>query len=775
MRRNLPPELKLLVRRTLALLGEQIRVEFGASTYRSIETIRREMAGLRNQSLDKSIPVLSRRRTKFKNTSSSERHEIAQSFTLMMELMNACENAYRSHRLLDQDLEPATEGAEEIIFVVTAHPTESRFTATIPILKKVQRLLRDALETDFESVESDLSVYLRLLLRLPLAPSEAPTPEDEAEHLYRWILDPEMLDTILSRPSLRRRVRFRAWAGGDKDGHPGIDERAMLNSLGLSRRWILNYLRRTLSEAEVLLRGASFFDLSLWKSFYAELLALDELKGGDALRCVATQEALAREVARLKSELGFSLAPLERLSVVSELFPKWVVPLELREASEVLESICRSPKIASSGEAIVRMLRCLGSLCDASSTRDYVQAWIVSMVRDERDLSYAERIQLELWGELRLTVVPLFETRDALERAPQIVAKFLDGSSAYRQALVSMWRNRFEMMLGYSDSSKESGVLASRVLVAQAMRELEALLNRRNVTPVFFHGTGGSVARGGGTIEEQMAVWTPAARRIYKVTVQGEMVARTFATLEHFLRHLQNIDRSSLSLRRKKQPLKPIDATLKKLALANAAAYAQTVDSPQFLSQVERATIYPFLHTLKMGSRPSKRNGLSKVTDLRAIPWVLCWTQNRVLFPNWWGLVEAWKTLNVAEQKHLAKIAASDPLWSTYLKQLGFTLAKVDFAPWFAQLGRLGIKDPELLSWRADFASNFDHTRRLLGKLSGSREMLWFRPWLKESIHLRRTMIYPLNLLQDVAEEESDEALLRLTVTGIASGMLTSG
>ncbi|MEO5666681.1 MAG: phosphoenolpyruvate carboxylase [Bdellovibrionota bacterium] len=774
MRKNLPPELKLLVNKTLALLGEEIAHEFGAASYREIEKIRREMAGLRNFSPAKAIPVLARRRATLKKTAFEERHRIAQSFTLMMELMNACENAYRSHRLIDQNFENTVEGAEEIILVVTAHPTESRYTATIPVFKKLQRLLRVALETDFPSVREELRIYVRLLLILPLAPSVAPTPEDEAEHLYRWVLDPEILDTVLDRDSLLRRVRFRAWSGGDKDGHPGIDEKVMLHSLSLSRRKILNYLRVALADAEVLLRGAAFFDGDKWKTFYIRLESLEVVSEGDALRCSRVQDDVLAEAQRLLKELRFDIVPLKRIVSLSELFPKWVVPLELRESSDIVESIAKSASPAASGEAIVRMLKALAEVSSPECIRAYVQSWILSQVRNTHDLSHAEKIQVALWGECRLPIVSLFENRAALETAPEIIEGFLDSSPQYVEKLRTQWKSRYEMMLGYSDSAKESGVLASRVLVATAMRKLEAALIKRKIVPIFFHGSGGSIERGGGTVEEQMAVWTPGARRIYKVTVQGEMVARSFASSEHFQRYVQNIDRSSRSLVRKTS-VAGIDTVLTKLAMKNAGNYAATVDSPEFLSRVERATIYPFLHTLKIGSRPSKRSGLSKVTDLRAIPWVLCWTQNRVLFPTWWGLAEAWDSLTATEKQKLQKIATTDPLWSTYLKQLGFTLAKVDFAPWFTQLERLGKTDAGLLEWKVDFERRFGETRKLLGRLVKSKELLWFRPWLQESIHLRRTMIYPLNLLQDLAEEESDESLLRLTVTGIASGMLTSG
>ncbi len=357
-RRHLPAALKETVRKTLAVLGEEISQHYGKECYREVESLRREMALLRSVGLEASTQKLRSCRSRLKQMNSKRRIEVAQSFALMMELMNACENAYRSYRL-SQDSQKASQdrirGAEEIVFVVTAHPTEARATATIPLFKKVQHLLKRTFSEGFESIAEELRPYIRLLLVVPLAPSETPTPEDEAEHLYRWILDPELLDTVLTRPDLASRVRFRAWAGGDKDGHPGINASVMLNSLSLSRGLIVAYLKRNLAECETLLKGAEFFDRPQWKSFYDRLDALSLVSPGDALRCRALQGELGSELARLRSHLGFDVLPFQKIAALSELFPCWVVPLELRESSDVLERVARSSDPSTSEEAIVGM------------------------------------------------------------------------------------------------------------------------------------------------------------------------------------------------------------------------------------------------------------------------------------------------------------------------------------------------------------------------------------------------------------------------------------
>lgn len=783
MTKDLPSELRALVRKTTSILGQEIQTCFGKSCYQEVEAARKSMAILRSKNVETTLKDLRTWRKKFKSDSKERRFELAQSFALLMELTNVCENAYRSFRL--ESREWNFGGAEEIVFVVTAHPTEARNPATVRLFRQLQKLLKKALEKDYASVEDEIRFLVRILLKTPLAPLEKPTPQDEAEHLYRWILDEDLIKCLVDRKELRERVRFRAWVGGDKDGHPGVNESVMRDSLSLSRKEVLRFVRKCIDEAWELLRGVD----SEWRreieSLKARTRDLERVSEGDEGRVLRFQADVERLYLDSQKRLNFEVPCLRRLTQVKCLFPMWLVPLEFRESSDVIEALAKAPSLRL-GESdlelsIFNMLKSLRQICPGAGIRHYVQSWVISMVRDEHDLAYAEQLQRKAFdGELWLPIVPLLETRDALENASQIISRFLDLSPSYLKSLNSIWRGRYEVMLGYSDSAKESGVFASRVLISEAMNSLERLLLKRKLRPVFFHGTGGSIARGGGPVDEQMAWWPPSARKIFKVTIQGEMVARNFASQEHLLRYLSKIDESCRGL--KKQSVnnwkrsKELDQVLSKFAQANANVYEAKVASEFFLQGVEKTTLYPFLHTLKIGSRPAKRKGLSKVQDLRAIPWVLYWTQARVLFPEWWGVVAAWKSLDLKEQSLFKKQALKDPLLTTYIKHLGFSLAKIELAPWFLSFDRL---DPEpkkhLEPWKNEFQTNVAATRKLHAEWIGQRQPLWFRPWLSESIRLRKTMIFPLNILQDIALEESDENLLRLTVTGVASGMLTSG
>jgi phosphoenolpyruvate carboxylase len=211
---------------------------------------------------------------------------------------------------------------------------------------------------------------------------------------------------------------------------------------------------------------------------------------------------------------------------------------------------------------------------------------------------------------------------------------------------------------------------------------------------------------------------------------------------------------------------------MKKWAEFTRVEYERKVTNPDFLDLIKRATLYPYLHELKIGSRPSKRKSFSGVQDLRAIPWVLCWTQNRALFLNWWGLGSAWDQLSAQEKNEIKRLYHSnDSFINVFLKQLAFSLAKVELSVWSLQLKILANDEKEFEEWDTEFCK----TLKAFLEITDETNLLWFRPWLGESIYLRSALIYPLNLIQIIAIQRKDKKLLRATVTGIASGMLTTG
>lgn len=790
MLRDLPTQeqtsadLRELVKISVHLLGRVIEDSVGTQLYRRIESIRKKMAGLRDKNEKETLAALRSALSRMERMSVSERRVVARAFTLMLELINTCENAYRSYRLAQHAQEQrgqkkdsvAKDKPEEkpsaIIYVLTAHPTEARAPENIAVFHLIQRQLVSALEKkrSMKQVETEVRHLLELAWRTLVVRERTPAVSDEAEHVYSTLLERSTLDSLLEASHEIVPVYVRSWVGGDKDGHPGVNESIMQKSLSLSRSHLIEYAQAQLGDV---LRTLQLLRLKPLQSELSHisrsLRGFRKVRNGDGARMTALRRHLNRVFDGYKREFGLLHPGLRQLRRLMHVFPAFVVPLELRESSDVL----LSDQTGRSRLTIDRMLEALARLSRGGDPRWYARGFIVSMTSSLEHLQVADRKVRRAFGRAKIPVIPLFEEADALNRAPEIVRQWLQDPRMGRDVREE-WAGDCEMMLGYSDSAKETGVLASRLGIAEAMHRLERLCRSEHVQPVFFQGSGGSVDRGGGSVQDQTAWWPHSALKIYKVTLQGEMVERSLASPEITRGQITRIARSAgESLARPSRP--PHLAAIRDFAASVASAYKEMVSDPEFLELVEKATPYSDLGELRFGSRPVRRAERLSVKGLRAIPWVLCWTQTRVLFPTWWGVGLSWRKSDQDTRKALRQAFAEEPVFASYLRALGFTLAKVELMVWRIYLERSGLDRKLVDRYFRSFEQEFASVLEMVRFISGEADLFWFRHWLGASIRLRSPMIHPLNLLQILALKEKDFALLRLTVSGISSGMLTTG
>ena len=310
------------------------------------------------------------------------------------------------------------------------------------------------------------------------------------------------------------------------------------------------------------------------------------------------------------------------------------------------------------------------------------------------------------------------------------------------------------------------------------MHSLDYLIRKYKVTPVFFHGSGGSVDRGGGSLKEQTSWWPKSALHLYKATIQGEMVERTFSNPQITLSGVDTI-LTNLDSSRNEKYSSSLPKELKSFAKLVEDRYVQTVNNPNFFKMIEVATPYSYLKVLKLGSRPSKRSKFAvfDLKSIRAIPWVLCWTQTRTLFPTWWGIGSAWNVYKKDKEKQekLLKIYKSNSLFSSFIRTLSFTLSKVDLHVFqlYLQTSSLEVLEQEKVFKM--FQKELQLAHAFLEFMTEGKDLLWFRPWLKESINLRSSMIHPLNILQIIGNKTNNLNLIRTSVAGISSGMMTTG
>jgi phosphoenolpyruvate carboxylase len=763
----LAPELKALVHVVEATLGQVVAQAEGEAFFDVVEAVRLEMVAVRTGGPRKQQAALDAAARRLDELTQPQRAKLARAYTIYLELVNVCENAYRTHRLRSRyrNRDAAPEARANLVYVFTAHPTESRSPTNIRLMHRAQALLVDALERGEQPDLDELRHLLHLVWRTGTHPPDKPSVADEASHLFSLLTDPILRELL----ALRREghlVRLRTWVGGDKDGHPGVGPEETSASFDRSRARLLAFVREQLLPPlveDVALIPDEALRAGL-EGLTTCLGALDHVGIGDGRRVVRLAEATEALAKAYAARRGTAHPSLADLAALLDLFEGLVVPVELREEKGNF----------GPGSTIAHMMRFVGDVARGGQVDWYVRGCVVSMTEAPEDLLEAEAAVRRELGGPALPVIPLFELPDVLRRATQI----LDGAleDANFRASIAAHHGSLEVMLGYSDTSKRMGVLASRLAINATMNGIGAWGAERGIRTFFFHGSGGSVGRGGGTVEDQASTWPPGACALIKQTLQGEMVERTLATPEILRSQVEKV----ASVQASPPATQGVSDVARELAEIAEATFVEVAGDPTFTDLLARATPYTRLGVLTIGSRPSSRGNAPKgLEGLRAIPWVLCWTQTRYLLHAWLGTGAAWRKLRktAGGEARLRKALKRDPLLRSYLRMLGFTLAKTAPRIWSAYVRELGGDDPAIVK---RLEREYRDALALAEAASDGGQLLSERPWLAESIYYRAPMIHPLNLLQIQVlgrkrPSQAQLSLFRETVTGIAAGMLTTG
>ncbi|HEY6565320.1 MAG TPA: phosphoenolpyruvate carboxylase, partial [Pirellulaceae bacterium] len=392
-----------------------------------------------------------------------------------------------------------------------------------------------------------------------------------------------------------------------------------------------------------------------------------------------------------------------------------------------------------------------------------------------------------------LHIVPLFEKIDDLHRAPQTFRAIL-AEPAYAEYLTGQQRRQW-IMIGYSDSTKDGGYVAANWGLYQAQAALHRVASEHGLHVTFFHGRGGSLGRGGGPAARGILSLPPESLQgALRLTEQGEVLSERYDDPEIASRHLEQVTWAVLrsASRRVKPPTAAWLSKMEILAKTSRDAYRALVDQPGFIQYFSATTPLEVIEDLPIASRPARRTGGRTLDDLRAIPWVFAWTQNRCLIPAWYGLGTALETSRGESPRNWETLRTMYQDWSFFRAMIDnacLALAKADMfvAEQYARLeGESGIREP---IW-SRILSEFQRTRQQVLDLVGGEELLAEIPWFQRSIEVRNPYVDPLNLIQiEFLRRQRDDSrghaetpamqslrdLLRLTVQGVASGMRTTG
>ncbi len=483
---------------------------------------------------------------------------------------------------------------------------------------------------------------------------------------------------------------------------------------------------------------------------------------------------------------------------------------------------------------VVQTFRVLRSLQQEFGV-NICQTYIISMCREVSDVLEV----LLLAKEARLfdpaiavgtiQVVPLFETVEDLQRSRSVMRQLFE-LPLYRALLAGGYAaihasqdnslplipttasplipNLQEVMLGYSDSNKDSGFLSSNWEIHKAQKSLQTIAESYGLSLRIFHGRGGSVGRGGGPAYE--AILAQPGHSIngrIKITEQGEVLASKYSLLDLALYNLETITTAVIQaslLRTGFDDIEPWNEIMEELAVRSRQHYRNLIyEQPDFIDFFHQVTPIEEISQLQISSRPARRpSGKKDLSSLRAIPWVFSWTQTRVLLPSWYGIGTALQGfLNEEPEEHLTLLRyfyLKWPFFKMVISKAEMTLAKVDMQMahhYVEELGNPEDKD-RLEKVFEQIANEFYLTRDLVLKITGHQRLLDGDPVLQRSVQLRNGTIVPLGFIQVsllkrlrqsrnitatsgvIHSRYSKGELLRgalLTINGIAAGMRNTG
>src|ERR1700733_1132066 len=404
-----------------------------------------------------------------------------------------------------------------------------------------------------------------------------------------------------------------------------------------------------------------------------------------------------------------------------------------------------------------------------------------------------------------LQPVPLFESIEDLQNAPDIMRQ-LWTSEAYKPLLAS-WNHHQEVMLGYSDSNKDGGMITSTWEIYKAHRALHQVARECRVTLRLFHGRGGTVGRGGGPTHRAIfAQPMDSFSGELRITEQGEVLNWKYSDVILAERNLELMIAASLdALARPDAALQQgvetphltgeilpaWEAALNQLSATSYDFYRKPiVDNPDTFTYFEQSTPVAELEHARLGSRPAKRSGKKSMADLRAIPWVFGWMQSRQLVPAWFGVGHALHQFAHAQPANLTLLQTmmSDfPLFVDIIRNVEMALAKSDFG--IARLYASLVED-EALRDRvfATLEAEFNLTHRMILEITKQKTLLQTNPVLERSIRLRNPYVDPMSLLQvelirrkrtalKNGEPDSPELnrAISATINGISAGLRNTG
>ncbi|MBV6526029.1 phosphoenolpyruvate carboxylase, partial [Ursidibacter maritimus] len=637
-------------------------------------------------------------------------------------------------------------------------------------------------------------------------------------------------------------VRFSSWMGGDRDGNPFVtaettrqvlrmnrwkaaelfledvkslaDELSVINCTEEFRakygdhlepyRVLMKALRAKLTKTVTyygeLLEGKTLTvdpseiltqDEQLWEPLYDCYQSLHQcgmriIANGGLLDCLRRIRCFGLGLSRLdirqeSTRHAMAIAEITRYIGLGD-YSQWTE--DDKQAFLVRELSSRRPLIPTNWTPSPETQEIL-STCKvvAEQPEGVISAYVISMAREASDVLAVHLLLKEAGCKTTIPVAPLFETLDDLDRCEKVMTSLFN-IGWYRGVI----NNKQMVMIGYSDSAKDAGMLAASWAQYRAQESLVNLCEKFNIELTLFHGRGGTIGRGGAPAHAALLSQPPRSlKNGLRVTEQGEMIRFKLGLPAVAVESLDLYASAILeaNIFPPPEPQQTWRNVMDQGSAISCEIYRNIVrGEPDFVPYFRAATPELELSKLPLGSRPAKRNPNGGVESLRAIPWIFAWMQNRLMLPAWLGAGAALRQLiEQGNDSLLKEMCEQWPFFSTRIGMLEMVFSKTDL--WLAEHYDQRLVPEKLHHLGQSLRSQLQADIKTVLSLAHEGQLMADLPWVAESIALRNVYTDPLNLLQvellhrlrsqgDNPTPALEQALM-ITITGIAAGMRNTG
>ena len=796
-------------------LGNVIKNQAGVKYFRIVEDIRLNSKKYRQTNNNKYLDSIFKT---LKSLKPNEIYIIAKAFTIFFYLSNIAEQVFREHTLDNSKISIKKLTGKNLIFmpVFTAHPTESSRQSTLKKIYKIAEIIESNNSSDMNEINSLITQlwYTREVR------STKPNPIDEVKSLiyYLDILYKDVYQSIVDDGEISSKaknfdLKFGSWVGADKDGNPFVTTKITKQALEIYSNQILNiYKEQIVKFSEEFSISTDFVEspkmLTKKIDRYKKILPKEykhykRVNYDEHFRIFLSlvfhrldnfqknNKGYAYFDDFLNDMLLFQSSVLEifgkkiqynKLDQFIDLVKKFEfhgVSLDIRQNASVVNA--KSGREYSDFEALLKDIPKLQKIYGD----DVFNSIILSMTKSENDVLNLFKICNKFISKENIpAITPLIEEIEDLQNA-NLILKRLFAYKEYLTFLKNIKNSNQEIMLGYSDSNKDGGIISSQWNVYNAQINLFKEGIKKNINVTFFHGRGGTISRGGGPTYNSITSQPKGTiSNQIRYTEQGEVISDKYST--SYL-GFENIKLGSIAfINESDTKLKetiPNEKFLQELADKSIEKYKSFISNPELIHYFEVGTPVKLLSVLNIGSRPTKRTKNAKnIQNYRAIPWVFGWAQTRNTLTGWFGAGTALDSMiKKYGINHIRKIYKNSDFMQNLISNIEMTLAKSDLK--IAKLYVDGLLNESMLDIYDDIHKESKLALVSILKIKNIDELLDDNKILKNTLRIRNSYLDPLSiiqitLMQKMKSNELDpieKNSLLLSINGLAAGLRNTG